>query len=312
MVRRVARRALVSLALPLLLGLALACSRSAPASGKPILHIGSTNFTEQQILAELYGQALQANGYTVERRTNLGPREIVEPALESGQIDMYVDYLATLLAFLSPAATPGAAASAAGDAASTATALQQALQPRGITALDYAPAVDTNGLVVTRATADKYHLAKTSDLAPVAGQLVLGGPPECPQRPYCLPGLRDTYGIVFKDFKPLDAGGPLTVAALQAGEVDVAVLFTTDAAIAAREFVLLADDKHLQAADNIVPLVRDEWLTRAPADFKTVVNGVSAQITTDALTSLNKQVGIDRKEPRDVAAAWLKEKGLMQ
>lgn len=311
MTRRVARRALAPLALIALL--AVACSQSAPASGKPSLRIGSTNFTEQQILAELYAQALQANGYTVERRMNLGPREIVEPALESNQIDLYADYMSTLLAFLSASATPGAAtANRAADAAATYADLQRALQARHITPLDYAPAVDTNGLVVTRATADKYRLAQASDLAPVGSQVVLGGPPECPQRPYCLPGLRETYGITFKDFKPLDAGGPLTVAALEAGQIDVAVLFTTDAVIAARGFVLLADDKHLQSADNVVPLVRDEWLGRAPADFKTIVNGVSAQLTTEALTGLNKQVGIDRKEPRDAAAAWLKEKGLVK
>src|SRR5581483_8651102 len=229
---------------------------------------------------------------------------------ESSQIDLYPEYMATLLAFVTKGAAGAPAAS--GDPAATASSLQSVLQPKGITTLNYAPAVDTNGYVVTKATADKYRATKLSDLAPAASQLVLGGPPECPERPFCQPGLRDTYGLNFKDFKPLDSGGPLTVAALDAGQIDVGVLFTTDAVIAARGFVLLADDKHLQLADNVVPLVRDEWLGRAPADFKTIVNGVSAQLTTEALTGLNKQVGIDRKEPRDAAAAWLKEKGLVK
>jgi osmoprotectant transport system substrate-binding protein len=290
---------------------AAACQSAAPSgSGKPSLKIGSTNFSEQTILAELYAQALEANGYRVERRLNLGAREIVEPALESGQIDLYPEYMATLLAFLAKGAANAPAASS--DAAATASSLQAALQPKGLAALSYAPAVDTNGYVVTKATADKYHATKLSDLAPVASQLVLGGPPECPERPFCQPGLRDTYGLSFKDFKPLDSGGPLTVAALDAGQIDVGVLFTTDAVIATRGFVVLADDKHLQLADNVVPVVRADFLNKAPADFKTTIDGVSAKLTTDELTGLNKAVGVDRKEPRDVAGAWLRDKGLVK
>jgi osmoprotectant transport system substrate-binding protein len=296
-----------------LLVLVAACQSSGSSGGgKPTVRIGSTNFTEQSILAELYAQALEANGYRVERRLNLGPREIVEPALESSQIDMYAEYMATLLAFV--AKTPGGSngPAASSDPAATGSTLQSALQPKGIATLDYAPAVDTNGFVVTKATADKYRLTKLSDLAPVASQLVLGGAPECPERPFCLPGLRDTYGLTFKDFKPLDAGGPLTVAALEGNQVDVGLIFTTDAVIATRGFVLLADDKHLQLADNVVPVVRADFLSKAPADFKTQVNAVSAKLTTEELTGLNKAVSVDRKEPRDVAAAWLRDKGLVK
>jgi osmoprotectant transport system substrate-binding protein len=135
--------------------------------------------------------------------------------------------------------------------------------------LDFAPnAIDANGYVVTKPTADKYKLVKMSDLQPVAGELVLGGPPECPTRPFCLIGLQNTYNLKFKDFKSLDAGGPLTVAALDAGSanggVDVGLLFTTDPAIAIKNYVLLEDDKHLQLADNIAPVVRNDILARAP------------------------------------------------
>ena len=308
MIRRLMRSLLATLSLVALLVVALACARAGPSTGgKATVRVGSTNFGEQVILAELYAQTLEANGYRIERRLNLGSREIVEPALESGQIDLYAEYLATMLAFVTKGEAKGSA-----DPAATRAALQEALTPRGITVLDYAPAVDTNGLVVTRATADRYRLAKVSDLAPVGEQLVLGGPPECPQRPFCLPGYQETYGITFKDFRPLDTGGPITVAALEGSQIDVAVLFTTDAAIASRGLVLLADDRQLQLADNVAPVVRNDLLSKAGDDFRPLVNAVSARLTTEELTALNKQVGVDRKEPRDVAAAWLREKGFVK
>jgi osmoprotectant transport system substrate-binding protein len=293
---------------------AVALGGCAPGAGgaggagtKPTVRLGSTNFAEQLIVAELYGQVLEANGYTIERRLNLGNREIVAPALESGQIDMYPEYLATYVTYVTK--DPGKAST---DPEATHRNLQEALTPKNLTVLNYAPAIDTNGFVVTKATADKYRLSKLSDLAALNNQLVLGGPPECPQRPFCLMGLTQTYGLQFKDFKALDAGGPLTVAALEGNQIDVAVLFTTDAVIEAKGFVLLQDDKKLQLADNIAPVVRNELLNKAPADFKTLVNGVSAKITTQEITGLNKKVGLDKQDPKAVAAAWLKTKGLIK
>lgn len=284
---------------------AAAASPAAAAGGaKPTVRIGSTNFSEQLILGELYGQALEANGYRVERRFNLGNREITFPAIDSGQIDLYAEYLATLTAFVK--ATPSA------DVPATTKALQDALKPKNLTVLDVSQAIDTNGFVVTKETADKYNLKKMSDLAPVAGQLVLGGPAECPERPFCQVGLKNTYGLSFKDFKSLDAGGPLTVAALDGKQVDVGLLFTSDAIIAQKGYVLLEDDKKLQLADNVVPIVRDALLNQAPADFKTTINAVSAKLTTAKLTDLNKQVGLDKKEPKDVAAAFLKAEGIVK
>src|SRR5919197_4784871 len=190
---------------------------------KPTVKMGSANFPEQVILGELYSQMLEANGYTIERHLNLGTREIVEPALESGQIDMYPEYLATAERFVAKDASK-----ASSDPAATAQALQEVLRPKNITVLAFSQAVDQNGFAVTKETADKYKLSKMSDLTPVANQLVLGAPPECPQRPFCIPGLMQTYGLNFKEFKPLDAGGPLTVAAWEAGQIDVGLLFTTD------------------------------------------------------------------------------------
>ena len=277
------------------------------ATPKPTLRMGSTNFTEQLIVAELYAQALEANGYRVERRLNLGNREIVAPALESGQIDMYPEYLATYLTYITKDKSK-----ASTDARATHQNLQAALRPKRLTVLDYAPAVDTNGFVVTKETADTHKLRRLSDLAAVAGHLVLGGPPECPDRPFCLPGLRHTYGISFKDFKALDAGGPLTVAALEGRQIQVALLFTTDAVIAAKDLVLLQDDRRLQLADNIAPVVRDAWLATAPPDFQPLLNRVSAKITTEEITDLNRRVGLDKQDPKAVAGAWLKQKGLVK
>jgi osmoprotectant transport system substrate-binding protein len=143
----------------------------------------------------------------------------------------------------------------------------------------------------------------------IASRLILGGPPECPQRPFCLIGLKDTYGLEFKEFKPLDAGGPLTVAAIENGDVDVGLLFTSDPSIAAKGFVLLEDDKHLQLADNLIPVVRQEVLDEAPA-IADLLNPWMAKLTQEELTSLNKLVSVDQQDPADAVERWLADNGL--
>jgi len=286
---------------------ASACGGAGTSGGtKPPITIGSTNFSEQLVLGELYSQILEANGYVVTRKFNLGNREIVFPALQSAQIDMEADYLATLLAFVDKTATGST------DPKQTATTLQKALDAKNLTVLDYAPAVDQNGFVVTKATADKLKLAKLSDLAPVANQLILGGPAECPNRPFCAQGLKTKYGITFKDFKALDSGGPLTVQALVGGQIDVGLLFTSDATIAVRGFVLLDDDKQLQLSDNVAPVVRNDYLTKAGDDFKKLINSIAPKLTTAELTGMNKLVQVDKQDPKDVAKAWLKKVGLIK
>jgi len=145
--------------------------------------------------------------------------------------------------------------------------------------------------------------------ATLASTLVLGGPPECPQRPFCAVGLEKTYGLTFNEFKPLDAGGPITVEAVKNGQVDVGLLFTSDPAIAANGFVLLADDKQLQLADNLVPVLRQAVLDAMPA-VADLLNGWMAKLTQEALTDLNKQVSVDQKDPKDVVEAWLGANGL--
>ena len=285
---------------------ATACGGSGTGGTKPNVTIGSTNFSEQLILGELYAQILEANGYPVTRKFNLGAREIVFPALSSGQIDLEADYLATLLAFVNKNATGST------DPKATSAALQKELDGKSLTVLDYAPAVDQNGFVVTKATADKLKLAKLSDVTAVGGQLVLGGPAECPSRPFCAAGLKSTYGIQFKDFKPLDTGGPLTVAALKGGQIDIGLLFTSDSTIANNSFVLLEDDKHLQLSDNVAPIVRNDLVSKAPSDFKSIVNSIAPKLTTAELTAMNKQNDIDKTDPKDIAKAWLKKMGLIK
>jgi len=282
---------------------------SGGTATKPDVIVGSTNFYEQITLGELYSQLLEANGYKVTRKFNLGNREIVEPAIESGQVDVDAEYLATLLAFVDK---DGKIAKPTTDPKETQTGLQKALDAKGLTVLDPAAATDQNGFVVTQATASSKSLKKLSDLAPVGNTLVLGGPPECPTRPFCALGLKNTYGITFKDFKPLDAGGPLTVAALEGKQIDVGLLFTSDPSIVAKNFVLLDDDKHLQLADNIAPVVRNALLQKDDGTLKRLLNSISAKLTQAELNDMNKQVAIDKADSKVVAAAWLKKQGLIK
>jgi osmoprotectant transport system substrate-binding protein len=281
----------------------------ATAATRPAVTVGSTNFYEQVTLGELYTQILEANGYKVTRKFNLGNREIVYPALESGQIDVVAEYLATLLAFVDK---DGKIAKPTTDKKETATGLQKVLEPKGLTVLDAADATDQNGFVVTKDTASSKNVKKISDLSPYAKDMILGGPPECPQRPFCLLGLKSVYGLTFKDFKPLDAGGPLTVAALEGKQIDVGLLFTSDPSIVVKSFVLLDDDKHLQLADNIAPVVRNAVLQKDDGTMKKLLNSISAKLTQGELNELNKQVAVDKKDNKDVAAAWLKKQGLIK
>jgi osmoprotectant transport system substrate-binding protein len=210
-----------------------------PAGAKGVIIVGvSGAFAENQIVAEMYAQVLEQAGYTIERQLDLRSREISQNALESGQIDVKPEYLSSLLLFLDPNAQ------ASGDPAGVARQESQLLQSRAITLLTPSPAEDTNEFVANAKTAQQFSLTTMSSLAPVAGQLSMGGPPECAQRPLCLPGLKRVYGILFDDFNPLDVGGPQTVAALKADEVQVGLLFSTDPSIRQNGFVPLTDDKH--------------------------------------------------------------------
>ena len=269
----------------------------------PTIVVGSTNFGEQLILGDVYATVLEQNGYPVERSFNLGARDVVNPALKSGEIDVLVEYTGTLLTF------EGGESST--DSQETWDNLVAILEGTGITALNYSPAQDKNGFVVTAQTAADLGVSSVSDLAAFNGTLVLGGPPECPSREFCLIGLQDVYGLEFASFSPLDAGGALSVAALEGGEIDVALLFTSDGVIAAKGFVLLEDDLNLQPAENIVPVIRDEILTAYGDGLADIINEVSAEITTAELSELNRRFG-DGEDPDALALEWLQSKGFVE
>jgi osmoprotectant transport system substrate-binding protein len=271
-------------------------------SGGSTVTVGSTNFTEQLILAQMYAAVLEKAGVKVDTRLNLGAREVVFPALVNGDIDLLPEYNGSVLSFLDKNATQTTSEEVN-------SALAPLLDAKGLVALDQSPAEDKDGWAVTKATADKYGLAKLSDLKGKAGQLVVGGPPELKTRPAGIPGLKKVYGIEdFKEFKALDAGGPLTTSALNKGDIDVGRVFTTQGAIARYGWVLLEEDKPLEPAQNIVPIGRKDAMTD---QVKQVLNGLAAKITTEELTKLNKQVDIDKDDPEKVATDWLKSQGLV-
>lgn len=269
------------------------------ADEQPVV-VASTNFVEQLILAHIYTDVLEARGIDVKTRLNLGSREVVFPALKSGELDILPEYTGALLGYL----TNGK--SKANSQQAVLKALRAQL-PKGIVALDPSPAQDRDGLVVTAETAKKYHLKTISDLKPVASKLVLGGPPELKTRYIGIPGLKKVYGLDFKEFRALDAGGPLTQGALANGDIDVARMFTTQGVIAAKGWVLLKDDKDLVPAQNLIAVVRKAVLT---PKIKSALDAISAKLTTEGLRDMNKRVSIDKVDPETVASDWVKKNKL--
>lgn len=279
-------------------------SGGTSSSAKATIRIASFNFSESIILAHIYGTALKNKGYTIEYRDKLGNREIVEPSLENGLIDLYAGYAATDLNFVDKRQQQTLEAGT--DAKANVEKLNARLSSKGVKALDPSPAVDQNAFAVTKADADKNHLTKLSDVSSVASGWILGGPPECPQRPFCQPGLEQTYGLHFKGFKSLDAGGPLTYAAFKSGAINIGLVFSSDGAISVNNLVVLEDDKHLQQADNIVPLIRTDVLN---AEITTLLNSIDAKLNTPDLTAMNKSADVDKMDPADLAATWVKDHG---
>jgi osmoprotectant transport system substrate-binding protein len=274
------------------------------ARGDDAITVASFDFPESILLAEIYAQAIEGAGVRVEREAALGPRELVMPALLEGLVEFVPEYSGSGLQFL------------AGEGSTSPTSeinherFAERLGALDVTALDASPAEDQNGFAVTQETAQRYGLRTLSDLARVSDQLVFGGPPECLQRPFCIPGLERVYGISFGDvFSNLDAGGQRTVSALAEGTVDVALLFTSDAAIDLNDFVLLQDDLGLQPAENVTPVVRTGLLDRYGPTLADTVNAVSALLTTDELRTLNAEVARGA-DPRQIASRWLASNGL--
>ncbi|MET7358999.1 ABC transporter substrate-binding protein [Streptomyces sp. NPDC005562] len=268
-------------------------------SSKGGVTIGTANFTENQVLGYLYAAALEAAGVKTSVRPNLGTREILIPALKGGDIDLLPEYQGALLHYLDPKAK-------AAEEGEMQNALAMRL-PRGLQILPYGKAEDSDAFVVTRETAKEYGLKSLADLAKHNGKLVIGAAAEVKKRTVGAVGLKDVYGVEFKEFKSLDSSGPLVKGALRKGDVDVANLFTTDTDIAAEHWVVLTDPKHLVPGQHVVPLVADR---KADSTVRKALARLGALLTTEQLTELNRLVDKDKKDPEDVAQDWAERHGL--
>jgi osmoprotectant transport system substrate-binding protein len=277
----------------------LSSAHPGGGDGKGSITVGSKNVAGDQILGQVYGQALAKKGYDVSYRENLGSTEVVFAALESGDLDLYPEYLNTVVQFLG--GTGGA------DVNQVDSELETLLQGRGIVSTKPAPAVDVNGFYVMRKTANRYKLKTVSDLTRVADRLTFGGPPECEQRPLCL-GDREQqlYGLQFKEVRKLDVGGPVTVKALQDGDIQVGILFTGSSVIP-KDAVLLRDDKGLQGADNPLVLVREDKNTQ---ELDRDIDEVSAKITTREYRRMTLAVTNEKEDAEDVAKDFVDRKKL--
>ena len=295
------RRAAVALVL------AVAACSCGPKAAAPVsdlqddaITVGSFNFPESVLLGEIYAQALESKHLKVVRRLNLGSRELVDPALERGLVELVPEYSGSALTFLggTPVAGP----------ASTAGLLKAAAASAGLTTLDPSSAEDRNGFAMTSQRAQELGVSSLSGLASHASQMIFGGPPECEHRPLCLRGLQDRYGLHFERFEPLDTGGPLTSSALRHGTVDVALLFTSDPTFVTEGFVLLDDDMGLEPAESITPMIRSDTLARFGPTVSVTLNAVSAALTTDALRGMNQAMASGRRAAL-VARDWLASLG---
>ena len=268
------------------------------SGGSSTITVGSANFPENELLAEMYAQALQAKGVTVKTHLNIGARERYLAALKDGSINMVPEYNGALLAALSKG---GVVPKDVNTSAEVNQALKKVL-PSGTEILQSSPAEDKDTLSVMPQTARKYHLKAIPDLKPVAGKLVLGGPPEFAKRWQGVVGLKSVYGVVFSDFKPLDTGGPLTKAALKKGDIDVANIFSTDPQIQTDHFVVLDDPKNLFGAQNVTPVIAK---SKASSKVTDAINAVSAALTTESLTKYRNEVEVEKKDPATVAKEFL-------
>jgi osmoprotectant transport system substrate-binding protein len=271
-----------------------------PSTSSGSVVVGSANFPEDELLAQIYADALQGKGIKVTTKFNIGAREVYYPEVTKGAITIIPEYNGALL-------------STSVDPKSTAISTDQvnaaltAKLPGSVEILNSAPAQDKDSVTVTQATAARYHLTSISDLAPYAKNLVMGGPPEFRTRKDGILGLKSVYGLTFKSFQPLDEAGPVTIAALQSGRVQAADLFTTTPQIITDHFLTLQDPKNLFAAQNVTPLVYKKGVS---STVVSTLNAVSAKLTTDALLQMDKALTIDHASYTQVASGFLSQMGL--
>ncbi|MGW7529920.1 ABC transporter substrate-binding protein [Streptomyces sp. NPDC054783] len=271
------------------------------ASGDTVV-VGSNNFPESTLLADIYGEALKAKGIKVSYKPNIGSRETTYGLIKNGAIKVLPEYNGALLAYLDPKAKPTTAEA-------TTTAIEAKLDSK-LTLLKPAAAESKDSVTLNAATAKKYHLTGKStiaDLKGIAKDLVMGASPEFQTRQQGLVGLKSVYGLEFKSFKALDAGGPLTQAALNKNAVQAADIFTTDSTISKEKFVVLQDPKNLFGFENVQPLVRKGALSQKGVD---ALDAVSAKLDTATLLDLDTQVQVQGKDPLDMAKAWLQSAGI--
>ena len=279
---------------------------ASAAAVKPTVKVGSAGFWEAAVVGEMYAQALEAKGYTVERHLEIGERPAVHTALTAGDVNLIPEYLGGLagqglgIKDLSP------------DAQTAWNNMQSALTAKGWVSYDFSPGTDADGFAVRQETADKYSLATMSDLAAVTDPLVWGVAPGCPTNPVCGPGLKTTYGIDLATLhvQNLDPCSAAIASALNDSAIDVAQVCTTQPEISSMNFVLLADDKHLEPAQNLVPVASKALADAASADFAATLNAIQAKLTTAALGKLGEAINLKHQEIPDVAKQFLKDNGL--
>jgi osmoprotectant transport system substrate-binding protein len=278
---------------------------SNPKNGKVSLTIGSKNFTEQIVLGEIYSQGLEAAGYKVDKKLDLGSETVALQALKSGQISGYPEYASTALTSFfgkQPEQVPSEPQQAYQDA-------NAEFQKEGLTAFPPTPFASANAVGTLKTTADKLGLKDISDLKGKSQNLTLYGSPECRQRIDCLLGLQQNYGLQFKKFTPVDIGLRYTV--LDKGQADLSILFTTDAQLAADKdkYVILNDDKHVFPAGNVIFVTDQKVAQKAGPDYEKTITQVQSGLTTKVMQELDARVDIDHQQASDVAHQYLTEAG---
>jgi osmoprotectant transport system substrate-binding protein len=268
---------------------------------KEALIVGSKDFAGAQVISQAYGQALEAEGYQITYKDNIGPTETVFPLLEKGDIDLYGEFSGTFLTYLGGTPTS--------DRTEVFTAVEDELADKDIVAVGPATAQDVNAFYVLEDTAEEYDLETISDLKEAAPELVFGGPPECLDRPLCLGTTeQQLYGLQFEEVKKLDAGGSITNSALDDGTIDVGLLFTGSSLIK-DDYVQLEDDQGLQPADNPIALVRK---AKATPEVRAILKTINTKLDVEAYNELSLKVLNDKEDPADVVADWLQDEGIVE
>jgi osmoprotectant transport system substrate-binding protein len=279
--------------------------QSNPENGKVSLTIGSKNFPEQEILGEIYAQALAAAGYKVKSALNLGSETVALKAVKTGQISGYPEYASTALTSffgLEPEEVPA-------DAAEAWEKANAEFEKEGLQAFEPTPFASANAVGATKETAEKYGLKTISDLEGVSEELSLYGSPECRQRIDCLAGLEELYGLKFKSFTPVDIGLRYTV--LEKGQADLSILFTTDPQLSAEsdKFVILEDDKEVFPAGNVIFVTKKSVAEKAGPDYEKTILQVQEGLDLKVVQELDARVELEKETPKQAATAYLESAG---